>query len=150
MARKSSTRSKKSVVGKVAAPQVPVSPFQALTVTGRKPSPAAENLAVALSAKGDGSAELLLAYEGPLALREKVLARAGTWRHGGAPWQETRDVELTRAAPGRFVGVIPLPAAAMVEAVELAFRAGEEWDNGGRAPLGYYEWSPRERRVEVR
>jgi hypothetical protein len=48
------------------------------------------------------------------------------------------------------VGTLPLSAGAPIEAVEFVFRAGEEWDNGGRAPLGYYEWSPRERRLDAR
>ena len=39
---------------------------------------------------------------------------------------------------------------APIEAVELAFHAGGEWDNGGRAPLGYYEWNVRERQLVVR
>jgi hypothetical protein len=126
------------------------SPFQALAVAARQPAPAPENLALSWQARGDGSAELLLAYEGPLAGRDRVLARAGTWRQGGARWAEVTDVELTRAAPGRYVGAIRVPAAASVEAVELAFRAGDEWDNGGRAPLGFYEWSTKDRRLEVR
>jgi hypothetical protein len=168
MARKTNIKATKAAsvapaapapVAKVAAAAAPVvipaakaapSPFQALAVAGRKPAPAPENLALAWQARGDGSAELLLAYEGPLAGRDRVLARTGTWRQGGGRWAEVTDVELTRAAPGRYVGAIRVPAAASVEAVELAFRAGDEWDNGGRAPLGFYEWSTKDRRLEVR
>ena len=97
----------------------------------------------------DGSAQLVVAYEGQLAPRDEVVARAGTWRQGSAPWTETRDLPLKRVGNG-WVGAIPVAAGAPVEAVELVFRAGDEWDNGGRAPLGYYEWAPRESRIEVR
>ncbi len=101
---------------------------------------------------GNGSGELLVAYEGPLAAKaaEPVLARTGTLRAGGQPWAETHDVRLTRQAPGRYVGVIAVPTGAPVEAIELAFHAGEAWDNGGRAPLGFYEWSAKDQRLEAR
>ncbi|GEJ59335.1 hypothetical protein [Anaeromyxobacter diazotrophicus] len=120
-------------------------------VAQRVPAQAPVNLAVSWKGTGNGAGELHLAYEGPLAAAEDgVLARTGTLRAGGRPWSETRDVRLTRAAPGRFVGVIAVPTGAPVEAIELAFHAGDAWDNGGRAPLGFYEWSAREQRVEVR
>ncbi len=100
-------------------------------------------------AKPDGSAELRVAYEGPLAGRDEVVARAGTWREGSGPWAETRELPLSRQG-SRWVGTIPVASAASVQAVEFVFRAHDEWDNGGRAPLGYYEWNPREKRVDVR
>jgi hypothetical protein len=149
MAKKTTTKTSKPAAKK-AQPKQPASPFESLTVAQRTASPAADNLAFGWNPQGDGSAELLVVYEGPLAAREQVLARTGTWRQGGAPWDDVQDVLLTRAAPGRFVGKIAVAAASTVEAVELAFCAGDEWDNGGRAPLGYYEWSPRAGRVEVR
>ncbi|MFL5264845.1 MAG: hypothetical protein ACJ79E_19135 [Anaeromyxobacteraceae bacterium] len=114
------------------------------------PSPSQGPLALELQARQDGSAEVVLVYEGALAARDAVLARAGTWRSGGAPWGDAQDVRLTRAAPNRWVGAIPVRPGAPVEAVELAFHAGGEWDNGGRAPLGYYEWNVRDRQLVVR
>jgi len=119
-------------------------------VPAKTSAPSPGNVALRWSARGDGTADVLVAYEGPLASRDAVLARAGTWRSGGAPWADVQDVRLTRDAPGRFVGAIRISAGAPVEAVELAFHAAEEWDNGGRAPLGYYEWSLREQQLVVR
>ena len=113
-------------------------------------SPPQGPIALEWKAGHDGSAEVVVVYQGPLAAKDTVLARAGTRRSGGTPWAETQDVRLTRAAPDRWVGAIPVRAGAPVEAVELAFHAGDEWDNGGRAPLGYYEWSVRERQLVVR
>jgi hypothetical protein len=108
-----------------------------------------QNLGIEWKRKPDGSAELLVAYDGPLAARKEVIARAGTWREGNAPWAETRELPLRRQGT-RWVGTIPVASAATVKAVEFVFRSDDEWDNGGRAPLGYYEWNPHERRVEVR
>ena len=120
-------------------------------VARRVPEQAPANLAVSWKTVGRGAGELHLAYEGPLAAAaDTVVARTGTLRAGGEPWSETRDVRLTRQAPGRFVGVISVPTGAPVEAIELAFHADDAWDNGGRAPLGFYEWSAKEQRVEVR
>lgn len=120
-------------------------------VTQRAPEQAAGNVAVTWRPAGNGAGELLVAYEGPLApAHEALLARTGTRRAGGRPWSETRDVRLVREAPHRFVGVIAVPTGGPVEAIELAFHAGDAWDNGGRAPLGYYEWTAREQRVEAR
>jgi hypothetical protein len=107
------------------------------------------NLGVEWRARPDGSAELVLAYEGPLANRDEVVARAGTWRQGSEPWAETRELPLRRQG-ARWVGTIPVASGGPVEAVEFVFRAEDEWDNGGRAPLGYYEWNPSQRRIEVR
>jgi hypothetical protein len=108
-----------------------------------------QNLGIEWKVKPDGSAELLVAYAGPLATRDEVIARAGTWREGSGPWAETRELPLRRQGT-RWVGTIPVTSGAAVQAVEFVFRADDEWDNGGRAPLGYYEWNPHERRVEVR
>ena len=108
-----------------------------------------QNLGVEWKQRPDGSAELLVAYDGPLAARDEVIARAGTWREGSGPWAEARELPLRRQGT-RWVGAIPVAPGADVKAVEFVFRAHDEWDNGGRAPLGYYEWNPRERRVEVR
>ena len=116
----------------------------------RSEAPSPSNLGAAWKAAGHGAGELLLSYEGPLAAAEALQARAGTLRAGGAPWAELRDVRLTRERPGRYVGVIAVPTGAPLEAVELAFHAGDAWDNGGQAPLGYYEWSAREQRIAVR
>ncbi len=99
--------------------------------------------------RSDGSAELVVAYDGPLATRHEVVARAGIRREGSGPWGETRELPLHREGT-RWVGSIPVASGAKVQAVEFVFRANDEWDNGGRAPLGYYEWNPQERRVEVR
>jgi hypothetical protein len=101
-------------------------------------------------ARQDGSGEIVVVYAGALASKDAVLARAGTWRSGGQPWADVQDVRLTRDAPGRYVGAIPVRPGAPLEAVELAFHAGDDWDNGGRAPLGYYEWSLREQQLVVR
>jgi hypothetical protein len=108
-----------------------------------------QNLGLEWQPKPDGSAELRVAYEGPLATRNQVVARAGTWRDGSSPWAETRELPLRREG-SRWVGTIPVASRATVQAVEFVFRAADEWDNGGRAPLGYYEWNPQQRRVEVR
>jgi hypothetical protein len=108
-----------------------------------------QNLGVEWKPKPDGSAELLVAYEGPLANRDEVIARAGTWREGSGPWAETRELPLRREGT-RWVGAIPVASGPAVQAVEFVFRANDEWDNGGQAPLGYYEWNPNERRIEVR
>jgi hypothetical protein len=120
-------------------------------VARRVPEQAPDNIAVAWRPVADGGGELYLAYAGPLAASAATLiARSGTLRAGGQPWSETRDVPLARQAPGTFVGVIPVTAGAQVEAIELAFCAGGAWDNGGRAPLGFYEWSAREQRTAAR
>ncbi len=108
-----------------------------------------QNMGIEWKPRPDGSAELLVAYEGPLATRDAVIARTGTWRQGSGPWTDTRELPLQRQG-GRWVGVIPIASGVPVEAVEFVFRANDEWDNGGRAPLGYYEWNPHDRRVEVR
>jgi hypothetical protein len=141
----------KKTAKKTAAPVAQASPkIAAALQQSTLPSPSRGPLALELKARQDGSAEVVVVYEGALAAKDAVLARAGTWRSGGAPWADTQDVRLERAAPGRWVGAIPVSPGAPVEAVELAFHAGGEWDNGGRAPLGYYEWSVRERQVFVR
>lgn len=108
-----------------------------------------QNLGIEWKPKPDGSAELRVAYAGPLAARGEVIARAGTWRQGSGPWAETRELPLRREGT-RWVGTIPVVAGGPVQAVEFVFRSDDEWDNGGRAPLGYYEWNPHERRVEIR
>jgi hypothetical protein len=71
----------------------------------------------------------------------------GTWREGGEPWSGQQEVRLRREAPGRFVGALPVSAGAPLRAVEIALRHGDSWDNGGRAPLGYYEWRVGENQV---
>jgi hypothetical protein len=120
-------------------------------VARRVPDQMPDNVAANWRPVGNGAGELYLAYEGPLAASaDALLARAGTLRAGGQPWSETRDVWLTRQAPGRFVGVLAVPAGAPVEAIELAFRAGDAWDNGGQAPLGFYEWVASEQRIQAR
>jgi hypothetical protein len=119
-------------------------------VPARSGAPSPSNVAAAWKAVGHGAGELLVSYEGPLAAAETLQARTGTRRAGGAPWAELRDVRLTREKPGRYVGVIAVPTGAPLEAVELAFHAGDAWDNGGQAPLGYYEWNAREQRIAVR
>jgi len=138
MASKRTPAAQKKIV--LAAPAVP----------SRAATPSPGNVALELKAAADGSGEVVLAYEGPLAAHGEVLARAGTSRRGAAPWSEIQDVRLSREAPGRWVGALRVGAGAPVEAVQLAFHADADWDNGGRAPLGYYEWSVRERQVVVR
>jgi hypothetical protein len=141
----------KKTVKKSAAVPAKVAPKVAAPLQEAKlPSPSRGPLALEWNARLDGSAEVVVVYEGALAAKNTVLARAGTRRSGGAPWADTQDVHMTRAAPNRWVGAIPVRAGAPVEAVELAFHADDEWDNGGRAPLGYYEWSVREQQLVVR
>jgi hypothetical protein len=113
------------------------------------PSVSFQNLGVEWKPGPDGSAELMVVYEGPLTARDAVFARAGTWRQGSDPWAETRELPLRRQGT-RWVGTIPVASGAPVQAVEFVFRSDDEWDNGGRAPLGYYEWNPNERRLDVR
>ncbi len=136
----------------VAAANAEAARAQSFPVVARRvPDQGPDNIAASWKPVGNGAGELYLAYEGPLAASaETLLARTGTLRAGGQPWSETRDVRLTRRAPGHFVGVIAIPTGAPVEAVELAFHTGDAWDNGGRAPLGFYEWNAREQRIEVR
>ena len=76
--------------------------------------------------------------------------RAGTWRKGGERWAELQELELRREAQDAWTGVLPIRSGSPLAALELAFRAGDECDNGGQAPLGYYEWSMREGRISVR
>ena len=121
----------------------------ALQAAVQSVSAAHQHVAVEWKPRADGSAELVVAYEGRLAPRDRVVAHAGTWRQGGQRWAEVRDLELKRQGQ-RWVGAIPVHAGAPVEGIEFVFRAGEEWDNGGQAPLGFYEWMPRERRIDVR
>ncbi len=135
MARKTSTKTK------VATP--------AATVPNGTMATSFQDLGIEWRTQPDGSAELVVAYTGSLAGRDEVIARAGTRRQGSEPWAETRDFPLKRQG-NRWVGAIPVRPGAPVEAVEFVFRAGDEWDNGGRAPLGYYEWNPRQGSVEVR
>lgn len=121
------------------------------SVAQRSAEQAPGNVAVSWKPVGNGAGELYLAYEGPLAAAAGDLqARTGTRRAGGQAWAEARDVRLTREGAGRYVGVITVPTGAPVEAIELAFHAGEAWDNGGHAPLGFYEWTAQEQRVEAR
>jgi hypothetical protein len=119
-------------------------------IAARVAHPSPSNLGIAWKPSGAGAGELQLAYEGPLAAAEGLQVRTGTLRAGGAPWAEQRDVKLVRERAGRFVGTVAVPSGMPVEAVELAFHAGDAWDNGGQAPLGYYEWSVRERQLAVR
>ncbi|HTP24600.1 MAG TPA: hypothetical protein VMK12_02925 [Anaeromyxobacteraceae bacterium] len=121
-----------------------------LQVPKRTTSQSADNFAVHFTPpakSGDGT--LVIAYEGPLASGEALVARAGVWREGGTPWTETREVALRREGRERWEGDLPIPAGSPVRAVEFVVRAGERWDNGGRAPLGYYEWSVGERELRV-
>jgi len=120
-----------------------------MAVPGRTPSQSADNFAVRWKPGKNGSGEFALAYEGPLASGEALVARAGTWREGGVPWSETREVELRRDGRGRWTGGISIPNGAPLRAVEFVVRSGDSWDNGGRAPLGYYEWRLGEARVAV-
>jgi hypothetical protein len=135
MARKTSTKAKVAT--------------SATTVPDSTTATSFQNLGIEWRTKPDGSAELVVAYAGPLAGRDEVIARAGTWRQGSEPWAETTELPLKRQG-ARWVGAIPVRPGAPVEAVEFVFRAGDEWDNGGRAPLGYYEWNPRQGCVEIR
>ena len=114
-----------------------------LLVPKRSASPSPENFAVAFRASSGGAGEFTIAYEGPLAGRseQEIYAHCGVWREGGGPWSEVRDIALRREAPGRCVGLLKLASGAPLRAIELAIRVGADvWDNGGRAPLGYYEW----------
>ena len=141
--KKTAKKSAPARAAKAVAPAVKPAP-------ANLPSPDQGPLALELLPREDGSADVVLVYEGALSAKDAVLARAGTRRSGGAPWADPQDVQLTRTAPNRWVGAIPVRPGAPVEAVELAFHAGGEWDNGGRAPLGYYEWNVRERQLVVR
>ncbi len=121
-----------------------------LVVPRRTSSPSPENFAIDWKPRSGGSGDLTIAYEGPLADRREVFARCGIWREGGGPWSDTREVLLRREGPNRCVGSLKLPEGATLRAVELAIRAGDDaWDNGGLAPLGYYEWKVGENRLAV-
>jgi hypothetical protein len=120
-----------------------------MMVAHRTNSPSPDNLAVEWKPSRDGAGELAIAYEGPLASRDGLMVHAGTWRADGQRWSETQDLPLRREGPGRWVGRIPVKAGKPVRAIELAFRSGSDWDNGGMAPLGYYEWTIGERKLAV-
>ncbi len=120
-----------------------------MAVPHKTDAPSPGNLAVEWKPSRDGAGELVIAYEGPLANRDGLVAHFGTWRAGGQPWSETQDQPLRREAPGRWTGRIPVKPGAPLRAVEFAFRAGADWDNGGMAPLGYYEWAIGERKIAV-
>lgn len=124
-------------------------PARSMAVAHRTDSPSPDNLSVEWKPSRDGAGELAIAYEGPLAARDGLVAHAGTWRAGGQPWSETKDQPLRREGPGRWVGRISVKAGAPVRAVEFALRAGSDWDNGGMAPLGYYEWVIADRKLAV-
>lgn len=124
-------------------------PGKAMMVAHRTDSPSPGNLAVEWKPSRDGAGELAIAYEGPLASRDGLMVHAGTWRADGERWSETQDQPLRREGPGRWVGRIQVKAGKPVRAIELAFRAGSDWDNGGVAPLGYYEWTIGERKLAV-
>jgi hypothetical protein len=144
------TQPRSRAARKVAAAEVARAP-EFPVVAQRVPWQTPENIAASWRPAGDGGGELLLAYEGPLATSaETLLARSGTLRAGGQPWTETRDVALERQGPGCFVGVIAISEGEPVEAIELAFHSGDAWDNGGRTPLGFYEWSAKEQRIDAR
>jgi hypothetical protein len=130
--------------------KVPTRPTNGrLAISKKVDAPSPSNFAFEWKPRQDGSGELLFAYEGPLAKREAIVAHVGTWREGGEPWSEQRELPLRREASGRFVGAIPVPAGTPLRAVEIALRHGDSWDNGGRAPLGYYEWRVAEGQVAV-
>jgi len=118
-----------------------------LAIPKRVETPSPSNFAFEWKSKQDGSGEVVFAYEGPLAKREDVVAHVGTWREGGEPWSGQLELHLRREAPGRFVGALPVSPGAPLRAVEIALRHGDSWDNGGRAPLGYYEWRVGENQV---
>ncbi len=120
-----------------------------MAVPHRTNSPSPDNLAVEWKPSRDGAGELAIAYEGPLASHDGLVAHFGTWRTGGQPWSETQDQPLRREGPGRWVGRITVKSGAPLRAVEFAFRAGSDWDNGGVAPLGYYEWAITDRKLAV-
>lgn len=122
---------------------------KAMVVPHRTNSPSPENLAAEWRPSRDGAGELAIAYEGPLASRDGLMVHAGTWRADGQPWSETQDQPLRREGPGRWVGRIQVRAGKPLRAIEFALRSGNEWDNGGMAPLGYYEWILGERKIAV-
>ena len=70
----------------------------AAAVVEQSDSVSFQNLGIEWKPRPDGSAELRLAYEGPLASRDEVVARAGTWRQGSGPWSETRELPLMLVA----------------------------------------------------
>ncbi len=157
MARKASGTKQTSVgTSATSARTVPAAGPKAPAATPQKAAPPQktasatfQNLDIEWKQSQDGSAEMVLAYDGPLSARDQVYARVGTWRQGSEPWADTRELPLERRGT-RWVAAIPVGSGAPVEGVEFVFRAGDEWDNGGRAPLGYYEWKPGEGRVDVR
>jgi hypothetical protein len=122
-----------------------------LTVPSRTDGWSPDNFALQWKPLPRGAGELTVVYEGPLARRaETVALRFGSWREGGQPWDEIQEIVLQREQPERFVGTLTFGEGAGLRAVELALRAGEgDWDNGGRAPLGYYEWRMGESRLTV-
>lgn len=142
----------KRSVARAVPPKAVAQYHNQLAVPSKTPSPSPGNFAVEWKPSSNGAGDLIIAYEGPLASREasEVFARYGIWREGGGPWSETREVPLRRETPGRCVGLLRLPAGPPLRAVELAVRAGENtWDNGGQAPLGYYEWKVGEKQLAV-
>ena len=122
-----------------------------LTVTGRTDAWSPDNFALDWKGRSRNGGELTLVYEGPLAKGNTVAVRYGTWREGGQPWEEIQEVTLKQEGAGRFTGKLTLREGRPLQAVQLALRAGDDrWDNGGRAPMGYYEWRPGETRLTTR
>ena len=114
-------------------------PTPAAPVKSATPSPQA--FACQWSAGPSGSGRLSVSYAGPLAGHSEAYLRFGVRREGGAPWGEAREVRL-RSEGARSSAALEIGPGATVAGIDFAVRAGEGWDNGGRAPLGYYEWRP--------
>lgn len=129
------------------AARAPVPPAEAApAVTAPEPPAAAggaspANFAFRWTAGADGTGVLAVGYGGPLAAREPASVRFGVRRQGTGAWNDTREVQLRRQPHGA-TAALEIPPGPPVEAVQLVVHAGDEWDNGGRAPLGYYEWRP--------
>ena len=117
-----------------------------LAVPGRIDSHSPNNIAIRWVPRNDGSGEIALAYEGPLAHHDHVHLRFGLWRDGGHPWTDTSDLTLRRDSGNRFVGTVQIPQGASLLGIEFALHANDEWDNGGRS-MGYYEWRVGHERV---
>lgn len=116
------------------------SPKPRLAVAPRVEGPSPQNFACRWAPGSDGAGDLTIAYAGPLASRDDVRVRFGVMREGGTRWTEVREIDLERESSGVAVATLEVTAGPRIEAVQLAVCAGQDWDNGGRTPLGFYEW----------
>jgi len=106
------------------------------------PNPSPQNFVCRFNVGPSGSGKFSITYVGPLALRDEACLRYGVKRAGGGAWGESGEAKLRSDGMRTSSTTLDIAPGSALESVQFAVRAGEAWDNGGRAPLGYYEWRP--------